>query len=420
MRAAKPLLFASILLLAPLSSLAAQAEEDEPEASARQQLEIYGFAMSDTGYNFGRSDPDWFDVVRPTKLPSFAGEFGKDGNWFAGVRQSKFGVKGTMWTPMGELKTQFEFDMFGVGDDAGLTTIRLRHAWGAIGQIGAGQSHSPFMDIDVFPNSLDYWGPNGMVFFRNAQVRWMPIQGPTSVHVAIEKPGASADLGRDEDRFDFDGITARFPLPDLSAHVRHQGEWGHVQLAGIVRYMSWDDVALDDGNDLSGHAWGWGVNLSGNVKLAQIAVVKLQAVYGEGIQNYMNDAGADVGTEDNPGDPLAPIRGTAVPMFGGLAFVDLNWNKYFTSSLGYSIVLTDNTEGQAPSAFRRGQYALANILFHPVEAVMLGPELQWAERANNSDDWTYDDFRLQFSLKYNFSKFFGATKKENGATTQEP
>ena len=33
------------------------------------------------------------------------------------------------------------------------------------------------MDIDVFPNTLEYWGPNGMVFFRNVQVRYMPIQG---------------------------------------------------------------------------------------------------------------------------------------------------------------------------------------------------------------------------------------------------
>ena len=36
---------------------------------------------------------------------------------------------------------------------------------------------SPFMDIDVFPNSLEYWGPTGMVFFRNVQARWMPIKG---------------------------------------------------------------------------------------------------------------------------------------------------------------------------------------------------------------------------------------------------
>jgi hypothetical protein len=30
------------------------------------------------------------------------------------------------------------------------------------------------MDIDVFPNSVKYWGPTGMVLFRNVQFRWMP------------------------------------------------------------------------------------------------------------------------------------------------------------------------------------------------------------------------------------------------------
>ena len=35
------------------------------------------------------------------------------------------------------------------------------------------------MDIDVFPNSVEYWGPNGMVFFRNVQVRYMPIRRAT-------------------------------------------------------------------------------------------------------------------------------------------------------------------------------------------------------------------------------------------------
>ena len=35
--------------------------------------------------------------------------------------------------------------MFGVGPDAGQTTIRLRHAYGQWRQIGAGQTNSQFM-----------------------------------------------------------------------------------------------------------------------------------------------------------------------------------------------------------------------------------------------------------------------------------
>ena len=38
---------------------------------------------------------------------------------------------------------------------------------------------------------------------------------------------------------------------------------------------------------------------------------------------------------------------------------------------------------------------------------MLGPELQWGQRENNSDGFTSDDFRVQFSAKYNFKHLVG-------------
>ena len=53
------------------------------------------------------------------KLPSFADEFGADGHYFAGVRQSRLGVKGFIPTTLGEIKTIFEFELFGTGVDAG-------------------------------------------------------------------------------------------------------------------------------------------------------------------------------------------------------------------------------------------------------------------------------------------------------------
>jgi hypothetical protein len=156
-------------------------------------LDIYGYAMLDMGYNFGQIDPNWFDVMRPTKLPAFPNEFGRDGVFFSGVRQTRFGVKGYIPTALGEVKTIFEYELFGVGVDTGQTTFRLRHAWGELRQIGAGQTWSVFMDPDVFPNSLEYWGPNGMVFFRNVQVRWMPVnKGNHQLYIALERPGASA------------------------------------------------------------------------------------------------------------------------------------------------------------------------------------------------------------------------------------
>jgi hypothetical protein len=363
--------------------------------------------MLDTGYQTKQNDPNWFDVLRPTKLPSYPDEYGADGHWFAGVRQSRLGFKTFTPTSLGELKTIFEFELFGTGVDAGQTTFRLRHAWGELGQIGAGQTWSPYMDPDVFPNSLEYWGPNGMVFFRNVQVRWTPWQkGDSNFMVALERPGASADQGVYAGRIELEGVKARFPLPDLSAHFRYAKDWGHVQIAGIVREMKWDD--LNKGQyDLTGSATGWGFNLSSNLKLAKKHVARLQVAYGEGVENYWNDAPVDVGIQNNFSNPRTPIVGKALPILGVVAFLDLNWNAKWTSTVGYSLVDIKNSDAQADSAFKRGQYALANLLYYPVSNLFLGPEIQWGKRENFRDGFTSDDVRFQFSVKYSFKYQLG-------------
>ena len=51
-------------------------QEPAAKAEAKPRLDIYGFAMLDMGYQTKQNDPNWFDVLRPTKLPSFPNEFG--------------------------------------------------------------------------------------------------------------------------------------------------------------------------------------------------------------------------------------------------------------------------------------------------------------------------------------------------------
>src|SRR6476620_5216236 len=200
-----------------LYSLFAIGQDETKEKS----LDIYGFIMMDAGYNFNQIHPDWFDVVRPTKLPAYKNQYGADGNFYFSVRQTRLGFKNYFQTSKGELKTQFEFEMFGTGVDAGQTTIRLRHAYAELGKWGAGQYWSPFMDIDVFPNTVEYWGPTGMAFFRNVQLRFMPIQGDTRLTIALERPGASADQGPYSDAIaQLGDVAPKFSLPDLSAEYR--------------------------------------------------------------------------------------------------------------------------------------------------------------------------------------------------------
>jgi len=376
----------------------AQADE------SKNRLDIYGFAMLDIGYDARQVDPNWFDVVRPTKLPAFEDQFGNDGRTYASVRQSRFGVKGFFPTRAGEIKTIFEFELFGVGPDAGQTTFRLRHAWGEFNVWGAGQTWSPFMDPDVFPNSIEYWGPNGMVFFRNVQVRWMPLQGNNEFYLALERPGASGDPGVLVGEPEFAGadLSGRFPYPNVTTHYKRKGDWGHVQIAGLWCRMAWDDRDPTAPN-LAGNAFGWGVNLSSILNLFEADILKLQVAYGEGISNYMNDATADVGAV------FGSDIGEALPVVGLLAFYDRTWSKRFTSTFGYSLLDIDNSDAQDPAAFKKGQYALANLLYHPTENLMWGGELQWGRRENFDDGFDVDDYRLQVSVKYNFAHTIGGT-----------
>jgi hypothetical protein len=284
------LLIPALLLSAVPAVLAGQ--------DAKPKLEIYGFIMTDAGFNGTRGNPNWFDVVRPTQLPAFEDQFGPGSDFFFSVRQTRFGTRATIPTALGDVKTTFEFEMLGVGVDAGQTTFRLRHAYAELGHFGAGQTWSPFADFEVLPTNVENWGPPAMSLFRNVQVRWMPIQGASRLTVALERPGASADEGVYADRIELEDVGARFPLPDLSAEYRRGGKWGYVELAGILRYLKWDDFGTDAVN-LEGDATGWGLNLTSNLKFGGSNTAKLGLVYGEGIENYMRDAPADVALDPN-------------------------------------------------------------------------------------------------------------------------
>jgi hypothetical protein len=391
--------FAAFLAFGSASPVRAQ----QP-AQAQPTVEIYGFGQADAIADFKQNDPNWFDVNRPSKLPFVNEQFGEDGHFYLSARQSRFGAKGTLPTPSGDVTAVFEFDMFGVGPFAGQTTIRLRHAWGQWKQVGAGQTNSEFMDVDVFPNVLDYWGPNGMLFFRNVQVFYEFYRdGDSNARVALENPGATGDAGLVSDRVELQNVRGRFPAPDLTGHYRRGEPWGYVQVGGALRYIAWDDLIPNDQFDLAGHVWGWGISLSSNVKATPNDVLRLQVVYGKGIENYFNDAPVDVGAERNPGNAVTPVTGEALPIVGLVAYDDHTWNSKWSTAIGYSRVDVDNSDLQRPSAFKTGQYATANLVCTPVKNVMIGGEFQYARRNNFSDGFKANDYRLQFSFKYSFS-----------------
>jgi hypothetical protein len=371
-------------------------------------LELYGFVQTDAIQDFDRVHPDWDATLRPSRIPTIDGEFGSDGQSVFSVRQSRLGAKATGKLSGKPYEAKFEFDLYGTGVDAGQTTMRVRHAYVSWGPFLAGQTNTLFMDGDVFPNVVDYWGPAGMVFVRNPQLRWtLWNKSGWKAAVALEHITNDVDTGnlRLIDESIASSIRNDEKVPDLTAQVRYQGGWGHVQLAGVLRRVGYDTPGTED-NDPSGHKTGWGVDLTGSFK-ASLATVRLGAVYGRGIASYMNDGGMDLGpnvdviTSDDGRLVLVPSA-EAVKLFGMMAYVDLNWSKRWTSSIGYSFDQVDNTSFQTATAFHRGQYASVNLLWHAPSNFFTGAELLWGKKTDNAGE-TGKDLRLQYSAHWDFS-----------------
>jgi hypothetical protein len=393
-----------MLLLAPGVIRAQQGEIRA--ADTRASVELYGHVMTDAVVDGTGIAGAWLDAARPTRLPTRRDEYGRPGSFAFGVRQTRIGVRPTVPTALGTITGRFEWDLFGVGVDQGQTTFRLRHAYVQVGRVAFGQVESTWMDADVFPDVIDYWGPNGMVFFRNVQVQLRAIDdGRHRLQLSLERPGASPDGGDYAERVELQGVRLRTPLPDVAAHYRYtDARWGHVQVAGIVRRIVWDDLD-GDGLDLGGGTVGAGINLCTNVRLHRRAVFRGQVVHGRAVQNYMNDGPADIGVR--PGPSVArPFVGDPLRMQSAVAYVDVAWSSRWTSSVGWSTLVTDNATGQAASAFRRGDYASANLLWRLLSRLMVGAELQYLARDPARDAYRADGWRLQFSARHAFSGRF--------------
>lgn len=382
-----------------LSLLALSATVITAHAQDEKKFEVYGFLQTDYVQDFKRVNPAWDDTLRPSKIPTTTGQFGSDGQAIISVRQSRFGVKGALPVNDQFLNTKFEIDMFGVGVDEGQTTIRLRHAYGEYGKWLAGQTHSLFMDIDTFPNVIDYWGPNGMVFLRNPQIRYNFMKGNQEFMMAIEKPGNDIDPGqiRTIDPSIGNSIKNDEKFPDLTASWKMSRDWGYFRAAGILRSIGYESVGQPN-NKPKGRETGYGLNLTSNIKAKDKDKLILGFVYGRGIASYMNDGGTDMAPDGTAGDPRAKV----IPLMGINVYYDHYWSEKYSTSIGYARTQVDNGGLQTGDAFKKAEYASVNLLSYPARNVLVGGEVLYGNRQDKDGSFG-DDVRTQISFKYNFS-----------------
>jgi len=394
----------AVLLAAGTAQAQAPARVIAPDSAAEKgakdadkaRVEISGKVQGDYIFDFKRVDPTWNATLRPSKIPiNCPGDpgCGKDGETIFSVKQTQIAVKGFIPTTAGEIKTELSLDLFNGGTT---NSFRLLNAWAQLGNWSVGQYYTLFMNIDTFPNTIDYWGPNGMTFIRNPQLRYtMPFGKDMKLAVSLESPGSAIDTGKVGAAAPGVGIQGRTHYPDVIGRWSLERESSQLQVAAMLRSIGWETTTTPDNNP-SGTKAGYGATVMGFLGVGKGKDrVTGQLVFGKGIASYMNDGGVDIAPN------LASREAEAVKSVGGFVYFDHYWSDKWSSSFGASMHRQTNTDGQLDNAFHEGRYASANLLYYPAKNILVGGEVLYG-RNEQKNGQTGKDERVQFTAQFKF------------------
>lgn len=346
------------------------------------------------------------------------------GEFQAHARQSRVNISTYTPTPLGELITFIETDFYGAGGNQNQSNsygVRLRHAYGQIAGLLFGQYWSNFGAIDAIPGTVDFYGPEGYTFIRQAQLRWTQmIDEKLKFSVSLENPEANQNFG------------GKFldKLPDGTAALEYNDVWGLVRFSVLGRQLTTPDDRQEE--------LAYGLNLGAKIAAWPGGNLFASFTFGDGIGRYL------IG-----GVGQAAFYAPPPPMPGGSNRPVLTLREAWGLTLGANHKLTDTVMAQlawgryeledAPShlrlqaPFKRSTTLHASLFWTPLSRLTFAAEFiyyykEQYKKANNmtpvfprisspmiaasppsrygeKDRYTLEDienFRLMFSAWVNF------------------
>jgi hypothetical protein len=291
-------------------------------------LKIGGNIKLDAAYDvdagIGAAGLDTYAIRSPTTLTGQNGfalpgtaAARQQGRFTATAAYSRLYADTRTPTEFGEVKMYVETDFAGATSggnqyNSNSHDLRIRHAYGTIGNWTFGQTWSIWSDRATEANSVDDNGPLGQDSgVRQALVsyRWDidPAQ-KNQLLVSLENP-FSDFLGADNETFtgaagqnNFSNFNTK--LPDFLARYAHNENWGRLFVVGMLRDLEANSAGVNNGavTTLAGNAaiytgpihdstTAWGVATGGKVFTglgnAKNAVT-FHGEAGQGIGRYMN------------------------------------------------------------------------------------------------------------------------------------
>lgn len=326
-------------------------------------------------------DPDEFV---PAKIPVSGDPTKGGGSRFnVSAKGSRLMLDVRAPTREGTPRFYFENDFFGSGSSA--MNFRVRHLYGQYYNIILGQTFSAFEDPDIWPDTVDYEGPNAVVSARLPLLRYqLPLTKQWQVNVSVEKPSSEVDTSGDPT------ATSVNRAPDVGLNTRwEEASFGHVQLSAIGRVLGADGET--NGNQT---VLGGGLNLSVVKSLFTRDSIQLQGTLGQGIARYDND---DFFNNDAAYNQAGDLK--ALPYVAAMVGYTHGWSAKLRSTASYGLVNINNESSQGPNAYHQTQYASLNLMWQPFKLLTLGMEGLYGHKEVQNGA-TGADWRIQFGVVY--------------------
>jgi hypothetical protein len=267
--------------------------------------------------------------------------------------------------------------------------LRLREAYGEAtdvlfgGDLLMGQTWSTYTNMYSYPGILEFQGPNALFGTRHPMLRWTKGLGDG---LTLKLAGEAPDVRS------FVGASSVTRWPDGVVALGWDNGTANVQGSFLARDLraSGDQGAVG--------SFGWGASIAGRVHMPgslRQDFATFSLTYGEGIGGVLNDIPPDA-AYDQGGDELVPIPTLA--WFGSYTHW---WNPKVYSVLSYGEVRQDNLDFQPYNAFRKTQYATANLSWAPSPSWLFGIEAAYGTR-EDKDGEQGSDLRSLFVSRLSF------------------
>lgn len=363
------------------------------------------FSEGEVGRTVGR------DFYVPNQIPVFgaAGPTkdanGKSRNFFdLHAKQTRFIV--TTETPTGganALKGHIEMDFLSStqGDEriSNGYSPELRQAFFTYGKWMAGQAWTTFQDLGALPETADFVGSSdGAVFGRQPQIRY--TTGPWQFSIEnsqtvvgdhkLNIPKAPATTRTAAPVESNDNV-----VPDLVARYTHKGDFGYVSTAGLVRQLKAKNPSGAT-NNVGDSKTGYGISVSGKIKVGSKDDIRFMVTHGDGIGRYMalntsNDATLNTATGE-----LDLIGITA-----GYVTYHHMWTNKLRSNLQLSVFSANNPDSVTADATKSVSSGLINLMYAVNPKLDIGVEgLHATRKVEGGAEGDLD--RLHFTARYNF------------------